>query len=314
MARKIIIDCDPGIDDAVALCLALFDPRLDVVAITACAGTVDAEQSTQNVRALLEKLDPPRIPRIGSALEADEGAAVTNGTLLHGEDGLGGSNWHPISRQHSVPSDKLISDRLRTDPGDITIVCMGPLTGLAKALSRDPALTGMVDRIIICGGSVATGGDVTPSAEFNMHFDPVSARSVFHSATTKSLIPLDVCQQLSFGWELVEQLPPRYTQVGGVLHEIVQHFCRSTRQHLGSETVTLNAALPILALVEPMLFEWNEMAGDVEISGELTRGATIFDQRPHRQWRENMEVAVSIDAEAARDAFYNCLKFAARHT
>ncbi|MCA9183263.1 MAG: nucleoside hydrolase, partial [Planctomycetales bacterium] len=87
MARKVIIDCDPGIDDAVALALALFDPRLEVVAITACAGTVDADQATQNVRALVERLDPPKIPRIGSALDPGQGAAVSNGTLLHGEDG-----------------------------------------------------------------------------------------------------------------------------------------------------------------------------------------------------------------------------------
>lgn len=314
MARKVIIDCDPGIDDAIALSIALFDPRLDVVAITACAGTVDAEQSTQNVRTLLEKLDPPRIPRIGDALEVEAGAAVTNGTLLHGDDGLGNVDWMPISRQHSMPSDKLIADRLRADPGKITIVCMGPLTGVAKALSRDPALVPMIDRIVIAGGSVTGVGNVTATAEFNMHFDPFSAQAVFHSATTKSLIPLEMCNELSFGWELVEKLPPQYTKTGEVLHKIVPHLCRSTRQHLGQESIALHAILPILMLIEPMLFEWEEMAGDVEVGGELSRGATVFDRRAPRQWRPNMEVATGIDSDAARDAFYNCLKFAAQNS
>jgi len=312
MARKVIIDCDPGIDDAVALALALFDPRLDVVAITACAGTVDGEQATQNVRALVERLDPPRMPRIGSALDPELGAAVSNGTLLHGEDGLGNLDWEPVSRQHSLPSDKLIADRLRADPGEVTIVCMGPLTGVAKAMGRDPALVPMVDRIIIAGGSVNGIGNVTPSAEFNMHFDPVSAQVVFHSATTKSLIPLEIARELSFGFELVDRLPPKYTKVGAVLGEIVPHFCRSSRQHLGQETITLHAVLPILMLVEPMLFEWDELAGDVETGGELSRGTTIFDRRSPRQWRTNMEVAQSIDKLAAYDAFYNCLKYAAQ--
>ncbi len=311
MARKVIIDCDPGIDDAVALALALFDPRLEVVAITACAGTVDAEQATQNVRALVERLDPPKIPRIGSALDPELGAAVSNGTLLHGEDGLGNRNWTPVSRQHTLPSDKLIADGLRSNPGEVSIICMGPLTGVAKAMGRDPALVPMVDRIIMAAGSATGIGNVTPSAEFNMHFDPLSAQAVFRSATTKSLIPLEIARELSFGFELVDKLPPKYSKVGAVLTEIVPHYCRSARQQLGQETINLHAVLPILMLVEPMLFEWEEMAGDVEVGGELSRGTTIFDRRSPRQWRQNMEVAVSIDKSAAYDAFYNCLKYAA---
>ncbi len=311
MARKIIIDCDPGIDDAVALALALFDPRLEVLAITACAGTVDAEQATQNVHALVERLDPPKIPRIGSALNPESGAAVSNGTLLHGEGGLGNLQWTPVSRQHSLTSDKLIADILRSDPGAVSIVCMGPLTGVAKAMGRDPAIIRMVDRIIMAGGSATGVGNVTPCAEFNMHFDPVSAQTVFQSATTKSLIPLEIARDLRFGFELVEKLPPKYTKVGAVLGEVVPYLCRAVRQHLGQEMIDLHAVLPILMLLEPMLFEWEEMAGDVEVGGELSRGATIFDRRSPRQWRTNMEVAVAIDKQAAYDAFYNCLKYAA---
>ncbi len=311
MSRKVIIDCDPGIDDAVALALALFDPRLEVVAITACAGTVDADQATQNVRALVERLDPPKTPRIGSALDPGAGAAVSNGTLLHGEDGLGNCCWTPVSRQHSLPSDKLIADALRGNPGGVSIVCMGPLTGVAKAMGRDPAIVPMIDRIILAAGSATGVGNVTPSAEFNMHFDPLSAQAVFHSATTKSLIPLEIARELSFGFELVEKLPPKTTKVGAVLGEIVPHYCRSARQQLGQEMINLHAVLPILMLTEPMLFEWEEMAGDVEVGGELSRGTTIFDRRSPRQWRQNMEVAVAIDKSAAYDAFYNCLKYAA---
>lgn len=312
MTRKVIIDCDPGIDDAVALSLALFDPRFEVLAITACAGTVDAEQATQNVWALVERLDPPRMPRIGAALDPESGAAVSNGTQLHGEDGLGNSHWEPVSRQHSMPSDKLISDRLRTYPGEVSIICTGPLTGVAKAIGRDPGIVPLVDRIIMVGGSTTGTGDVTPAAEFNMHLDPPAARTVFHSATTKTLIPIEICDQLRFGWEMIDQLPPKSTRVGSMLHEILPHLFRSYRQQLGCETVSLAAILPILLVAEPMLFEFTEMAGEVEIEGEFTSGATVFDRRTPRVWRTNMEVAVSIDIDAARDAFYNGLKYAAQ--
>jgi len=312
MARKVIIDCDPGIDDALALSLALFDQRLEVIAITACAGTVDADQATQNIRAIVERLDPPRIPRIGSALDPELGAAVSNGTLLHGDDGLGNTKWEPVLRQHTVPSDKLISDCLRTYPGEVTILCTGPLTGLAKAISRDPAIIPLFDRVIMTGGSITGTGDVTPAAEFNMHLDAHAARAVFQSATTKSLIPFEICDKLKFGWDLIDRLPPKQSKIGGLLHEILPHFFRTTRQLLGHETLALQAILPLLLIVEPTLFEFEEMAGDIEVSGELTNGATVFDRRIPRTWRTNMEVAIGLDVEAARNEFYRMLKFAAQ--
>lgn len=313
MPRKVIIDCDPGIDDAVALALALFDPRLDVVAITACAGTVDADQATKNVRALVERLDPPRIPRIGAASGPDSGAAVSNGTLLHGDRGLGDAHWEPVSRQHSMPSDKLIDTEIRANPNEITVVCTGPMTEFAKCLQRDPSIAELIDRVVFAGGSPDLVGNVTAAAEFNMHFDPHAAQTVIHSATTKSMLPLEITNKLRFGWELVEQLPPSYTKVGGVLSELVPYYFRATRKHLGQETVAFQAVLPILMLAEPMLLEWQQMAGDIETSGDLTRGATVFDKRLQRGWRENMEVAKRLDLRAAKDAFFNCLKYAAAH-
>ncbi|MBX3422151.1 MAG: nucleoside hydrolase [Pirellulaceae bacterium] len=312
MPRKIIIDCDPGIDDALALSCALFDPRLEVLAITACAGTVDSEQATRNVHALVERLDPPLMPRIGAALDPQQGAAVSNGSNLHGEHGLGTVAWQPITRQHSIPSDKLLCDQMRAHPGEITLVCTGPLTGVAQALSRDPAICTLVDRIIIAGGSVRLEGNVSACAEFNMHFDPISAQAVFGSPTSKTLLPLEVTSELSFGWELVDRLPPKHTRIGAVLHEVVPHLFRSTRQRLGRETVAFQALAPILMLLDPLLFQTSVMAGDVETAGELTRGATIFDNRDPRQWLDNMEVAISVDAESAMDAFDNLLKYLAQ--
>lgn len=145
-----------------------------------------------------------------------------------------------------------------------------------------------------------------------MHLDPQAARTVFHSATTKSLIPVEICSRLKFGWELMELLPSKQTRVGVVLQAILPHLFRTTRQLLGHETIPLQAVLPILLIVAPTFFEFEEMAGDVEVSGELTSGATVFDRRIPRIWRTNMEVACGLDAEAARNEFYNMLKFAAQ--
>lgn len=309
MARKIILDCDPGIDDAVALALALFDTRLEVLAVTACAGTVDAERSTQNLLSIVERLDPPRMPRIGAAADPDLGAAVANATLLHGEDGLGNARWAPTSRQHVMPADKLIAEQVRAHPGEVTLVCTGPLSGIAKFMTRDPAAVALVDRIIIAGGSTTCNGNVSAVAEFNMHFDPQSARAVLQSATTKTLVPLEISEKLTFGWELMEELPPKYSKAGAVMHTVLPHLFRTTRQYLAQETISLQAVMPILFLLEAILFETEEMGADVEVTGELTRGMLVFDRRAARVSHTTMEIATQIDLEAARDAFLNMLKF-----
>lgn len=312
MGRKIILDCDPGIDDALAICLALSDPRLEVLAITACAGTVDADQATTNVHTLVERLDPPLMPRIGAALNPGPGCAVSDGSDLHGERGLGSAQWAPVSRQHCIPSDKLIIDQVRANPEQVTIVCTGPLTGLAHALNRDPAIAGMIDRVILTGGSVANIGNVTPSAEFNMHFDPVGARAVLRSQTTKLLLPLEVTNRLEFGWEFVERLPSRSTRVGELMQEIVPHYFRTTRQRLGRETVAFQSLMPLVLLNDSSLFSFQPMAGDLELTGELTRGTTVFDRRLPQVWRNNMEVAVDLDLDSAFDEIYQLLKYVAR--
>lgn len=307
MARKVIIDCDPGIDDALAVSLALWNPRLEVIAITACAGTVDADQATLNLWTILEKLDPKIYPRIGSAIDPELGAAAFNGVLLHGEHGLGTASWNPISRQHNVPSDKLIVEQLRANPHEITIVCLGPLTNVAKAINRDPGVVELIDRIVIAGGTLRYQGNVTPCAEFNFHFDPVAAQQVIQSPTTKTIVPLEINSRLSFGWEMVEKLPPKYSNCGALLHELVPHFFRSTRQYLGQETVSFQAVAAMLALIDPSIMEYEERAADVETAGELARGTLVYDQRDPKQWRNNLEVAKSLDLTSAYRLFWESM-------
>lgn len=313
MARKIIIDCDPGIDDAIAITLALFDPRVEVVAITATAGRVDALRATMNVQGLVDQLDPPKYPRIGAA-QPRENAPVEDDLELHGNDGLAGCNFEPSDRQSRPSSDKVITETLRQFPGQVTLVCLGPLTNVAKAFQRDPGLEEIVDRIIISGGAVSCGGNITPAAEWNCYFDPDAAQAVFHSATTKSLIPLDVTEKLLFGLEMVEQLPPRYTRAGALLHRILPFAFRSQHQRLGRELIPLHDAVAIMAALEPELFQWVEMAADVETQGSVARGATVFDRRQRKAWHYNMEVAVEADFAELTERISRGLRYAGQCT
>ena len=313
MARKVIIDCDPGIDDAVALIMALFDPRLEVVAVTSCSGTVESDRCTQNILGLLEKLDPPRHPRVGSGSDPED-APVSDSRFMHGEDGLGNLGLTPVNRQHIMTSEKLIADRLRAAPGDITLLCLGPLTGIARAFQRDPSIIEAVDKIIMVGGSIDCIGDVTAAAEFNMHFDPSSASVVFRSPTTKSLLPLEVSNQVAFDLNILGILPPKYTRAGGILHAMLPHLFRTFRQHRAQESIVLQAVIGVVYLLEPTLFGTEQFSVEVEELGELTRGATIVDRRPFAASRRDLEIVTRVDVDAVRDCVYNGLKFAGQCT
>ena len=313
MPRKVTIDCDPGIDDAVALCMALFDPRLEVVGLTATAGNVDAHQATRNLNAILEYLDPPKWPRVGAATVSDR-VPRADGRKIHGDDGLGDSGLVGSELHKARPAERVIGDVVRDSPGDVTIIALGPLTNVARALQRDPELATLVDRIIMIGGAVAGIGNISPVAEFNMFCDPHAARDVFRSPTTKTLIPLDVTHRVTMTLELVNQLPSSATRAGSLMRKLVPCLFRNYRQELGQEGVHLHDALGILAAVQPELFETQEMAGDVEVRGELTYGATVFDRRTRKAARNNMEVAVSLDEVAAMDCILRSLKFAGQNT
>ncbi len=300
ITKKVLLDVDPGIDDAVALCLALFNPQLEVVAATAVGGNVSPEQSTRNVQAVIEQLDPPRWPRIGVASLPEMGLPTRN-VQLHGADGLGGANFAVSELQNRHPSEKVICDEVRAAPGELTIIALGPLTNVARALVREPSLAGQIGQLVIMGGTLAGPGNITPAAEFNIYCDPEAARQVFRSSVTKTLIPIDITGQVSFGYDLLDQLPDETTRAGKFLRKVLPHLFRSYRNELGYEDIRLNDAAAFVAALHPELFEIELSAVDIELSGELTTGMTVFDRRRLREWRTNVAVATKVDVAGVRD-------------
>ncbi len=313
MPRKVIIDCDPGIDDAVALCMALFDPRLEVLGVTAVEGNVSADRASLNVQTIVDQLDPPRYPRLGAASPLEAAPAIDM-CYLHGENGLGNEEFAVSQLHHQHPSEKILCDEVRAAPEQVTLLCLGPLSNVARAFQRDPGLPLVVDQIIVSGGSVHCVGNVTPVAEFNMFYDPVSARAVFRSPTTKILIPLEVTQQVHLNLDLVDQLPDESTRAGRLLRRLVPFAFRAFRQLLGQESIWLQDVVTLVAALHPELFVVQEMEGDVETMGELTRGVTVFDRRGHSPARSMIGVATEVDVAAVTDCILRGLAEAGRAT
>lgn len=305
--KKVILDVDPGIDDAVALAIALFDPSIEVVAVTAVGGSVLPEQATRNLQAVIEQLDPPRWPRVGVASLPDDGLPA-NMANLYGADGLGNSQFAVAELVQRHPSEKVICDEVRAAPEGVTIVALGPLTNLARVLQREP--TAQIGQIVMMGGTLHGPGNITPAAEFNIFCDPAAARAVFRSATTKTLVPLDVTSQVVLSYDFLSQLPDEDTRAGRFLRRIMPFMFRAYRQEFGVEGIFLHDTVALMAALHPELFETEMTAADVELSGELTTGATVFDRRRVRQWRPNLAVATNLDVAAVTDCILRGIRAA----
>ena len=170
----------------------------------------------------------------------------------------------------------------------------------------------MVGQIVMMGGAVSGPGNITPAAEFNIYCDPESARAVFRSHSTKTLIPLDVTNQIVLSYNLFNQLPDETTKVGRFLRTILPPAFRGYRQQFGLEGIHVHDSIALTAASRPDLFATEEMAGDVEVSGELTTGMTVFDRRQIPTWRHNMDVAVDIQTEQVTESIVRGLLDAAR--
>ncbi|MBA3480354.1 MAG: nucleoside hydrolase [Pirellulales bacterium] len=299
MARKVILDVDPGIGDALALCLALSQPELEVVAVTATGGNVAPRQASRNVQAIIEHLDPPRWPRIGFADE--EQPLRTDNRELWGVDGLCGATLRIAELHQQHPSLKVLAEEIRNDPGGVTVIAGGPLSNIAAAFQLEPELAMLVGHLIIVGGTLEGPGDVTASAEFNIFCDAEAAQRVFRSPATTTLLPRDVTSRAAMTFDLLNYLPAETTAQGRLLRTLLPAAFQSYRQRLGLEGIYAAEAVAIAAAVHPELITTEALPVDVEIEGTLTYGATVIDRRPRTLDRPNMDVAVDLDAPAIVD-------------
>jgi inosine-uridine nucleoside N-ribohydrolase len=296
MARKVILDVDPGVGDALAVCLALQAPELEVVAVTATGGNVTARQASRNVQAIIEHLDPPRWPRIGFADE--EQLLRTDGRELWGADGLCGATLGMAELHQQHPALKVLAEEIRADPGGVTVIAGGPLHNIAAAFQMDPELALMVGHLMIVGGTLDGVGDVTAAAEFNIYCDAEAAQRVFRSPATTTLLPRDVTSRAAMTFDLLSHLPSETSSMGRLLRALLPGAFQAYRQRLGLEGMYVPEAVAVAAAVHPEFLTTEPMPVDVETEGTLTYGATIVDRRARTHDRPNMDVAVDLDPAA----------------
>jgi len=312
MRRKVILDVDPGIDDAVAVAIALFDPRLEVLALTATGGNVAPEQATANLQAIVSLLDPPRLPRLGAA--PSDVPMAERFPSVHGPDGLGGADLPRVDLHGGHAAEKVIHETFRAHPHEVTFLALGPLTNLSRVLSRDPSVAECIGEVVISGGTHEARGTATPVADFNLFADATAARHVIREPLTKTLVPLETTGQVTFSFDLLEQLPAESSRAGMILRTMLPHAFRAYRQLLGTEGISLHDVVSLVAVTNPELFERATVAADVETGGELTAGMLVIDRRIVRQWRPNLDLLTGCDAVAVQDCILRGLATAGAGT
>ena len=317
MPQKVLIDADPGIGDAVAVSLAILDPDIDVVAITATPGCIAGKQSTRNIQAIVETLDPPKWPRLGGASGPAVAGGVDYGVVgvgpseVNGPSGLGDWEFRVAELHHPRDSVKLMTEMVRVYPNEITLLTLGPLTNVEIACERAPDFLGLLKGLVCLGGAVESGGDVTAAAEFNICANPEAARNVLRSPATKTLVPLDVSNSVVLTFEQFDRL---VTSPSSALcrffGELLPFAFRAHHQHLGLEGIPLREVVALASIALPRVFQGRAMAIDVETTGELTRGMTVFDRRRTQQWQTNIDVLTEVDAQAVLDYFSRIVRLA----
>lgn len=295
---RLILDTDPGIDDALALFLALASPEVQLEAITTVSGNVSIEHTTRNALALLELAGRPEIP-VARGCAGPLLSTPVEAADVHGANGLGGvilpePQKRPVE-QHAVD---ILIEKIMAEPGEITLVAVGPLTNLAVALRREPGLAQAVREVVIMGGALRVPGNVTPNAEFNIFVDPHAAHVVLHAGWPIRLVTLDTTTRTLLKRELVEQLAANGSPVTVLMKRMIDYYCDIFGEARQLNAIQMHDPLCLAAALRPDFITWEEAYVDVELGGKLTLGETVgFFAHPGRPFPRTPNVLASIDVD-----------------
>lgn len=278
MTRKIIIDTDPGQDDALAILLALASPELDVLGITAVAGNVPLKLTQTNARKICELAGRPDV-KVFAGADRPLMRALVTAENVHGKTGLDGPDLPeptmPLQQQHAV--DFIIETLLKEESGSVTLCPLGPLTNIAQALIRAPEIAPRIREIVLMGGGFFEGGNITPTAEFNIYVDPQAAQVVLASGVPVVMLPLDVTHKALTTAKRIDRFRAMGTKSGTACVALLEFFERFDEEKYGSDGGPLHDPNVIAYLLKPELYKGRHCNVSVETASELTLGMTVAD-------------------------------------
>ncbi|MBC3766182.1 nucleoside hydrolase [Neptunicella marina] len=275
MSEKIIIDTDPGIDDAMAIFFAFQHPDFDVLGLTTVFGNVPVEMSANNALVLCEMAERSDVPVTMGMSRPLIGRASTYAHFVHGDDGFGNTGYIPAKTElDGRNSPQFIVDMVNKYPGEISLVPIGPLTNIAMAVRLDPSIVSKVKRVVIMGGAAYVPGNVNPVGEANIWNDPWSAQIVFEQDWDVTMIGLDITNKLRYNQEFLDELEKGNSKLGGFVNRISQFYMDFYSKGQTTRDCRFHDVMTLVYILHPEWFE--TMKAKVMVSCEdMTRGHTI---------------------------------------
>jgi purine nucleosidase len=313
MAKRVILDTDPGIDDALAILLALASPEIELEAVTVAIGNCSAAQGALNALKVLQLAGATHIP-VAQGAELPLIQPPLTAPETHGNTGLGYAHLPPPRRRaddrHAVD---LLIERIMAAPGEITLVAVAPLTNLALAIRREPRLVQAVREVIIMGGAIRHQGNTTPLAEFNVYVDPHAAYIVYHAGLPITLVPLDVTYQCILTQADVERLLALNSPLTRFIAEATRFYMEFHDEYQGISGCAINDPLALALAFAPELVEYTELYVTVDLQSPVSLGKTIADFYQAWQKPANMRVALEVQARRFIELFLERMEALARN-
>jgi ribosylpyrimidine nucleosidase len=304
---KIILDMDPGHDDAVAMMLAWAHPRIDLQAITVVAGNQTLEKTARNALNVATALGVRGVP-VAAGMSGPMVRRQVIADDIHGVTGLDGPTFgEPTVSLDSRHAVQLIIEILMSSAGDITLVPTGPLSNIAMAMRLEPRIIEKIERIVLMGGSYQLG-NITSAAEFNIFADPEAAHVVFSSGRPLVMMGLDLTRQAKVFPSVVERMREIGNPVSQLFVELIEFFAKTQKEVFGWEGPPLHDPTTVAWLIDPTLIKTKPMAVEVELRGEHTYGRTCCDYFGMTRKAPNAEVALELEVERFWDLIHDTLK------
>jgi inosine-uridine nucleoside N-ribohydrolase len=295
MSMPVILDCDPGHDDAAALLLALASDELDLVGVTTVAGNQTLPKTTTNALKVLEYVGRTDVP-VAAGADRPLTRELYVAADIHGESGLEGVDL-PAPTKQPEPEHAVdwIAKAVEAAAGPITLVPTGPLTNIALLLARYPDLRDKLGPVVLMGGSIGEG-NVTPAAEFNIWVDPEAAHRVFTSGLELTMVGLDVTHRALITERHLDRLRPR-GRAGRLIADLYSFFIPNHRQRYGWDGAPIHDALAMAHVIDSSLLRTEHRGVVIDTGGELSRGRTYVNRWSKVGWAPNCHVAVDVDSD-----------------
>ena len=304
MAKKLLIDTDPGIDDAMALLFALNSPEVAVVGLTTIFGNVFVEQATENALRLIEFAECDGIPVAQGAAKPLMMPLVGVADFVHGNDGFGDTGQPaPKGQADERPAAEFIVDTIMANPGEITLMPVGPLTNIALAVELEPRIADNVAEVILMGGAATVNGNVNPAAEANIYNDPHAADIVFNAGWPVTMVGLDVTMAIEMDSAYLDGLKADGGRTGAFIHDITRFYLDFHKSIHDIASLHTHDPAAVAYAIDPTLF--TTISGAIRVPTEgIARGLTLMDRRGEwygeHPWTHSPAVNVCVGVDDAR--------------